>query len=98
MPSEPTAPNASESTNTGAWRARPVFVSSTFRDMQAERDWLRSHVFDRIEEELRRRRHHLEPIDLRLGVEVGQAGTAEARELLVLKVCLDEVKRSRPFL
>ena len=80
------------------WRARPVFISSTFRDMHAERDWLRNRVFPRLEEQLRQRRHHLELIDLRLGVETAQADTEEARELLVLKVCLDEIKRSRPFL
>jgi len=80
------------------WRARPVFVSSTFRDMHAERDWLRQRVFPRLEEELRKRRHHLEPIDLRLGVGTGGAGSEEEREVRVLKVCLDEVRRSRPFL
>jgi len=66
--------------------------------MQRERDWLNSRVFPRIREELAKRRHHLEPIDLRLGVETAQARTEVARELLVLKVCLDEIKRSRPFL
>jgi hypothetical protein len=45
-----------------------------------------------------KRRHHLEWIDLRQGVESGAASTEEERELLVLKVCLDEIKRSRPFL
>ncbi len=80
------------------WRSRPVFISSTFRDMQRERDWLNSRVFPRIREELAKRRHHLEPVDLRLGVETSQAATEEARELLVLKVCLDEINRSRPFL
>jgi len=80
------------------WKARPIFISSTFKDMQAERDYLRSHVFPRLEEELRKRRHQLEPIDLRLGVETAQLGTDEARELLVLKVCLDEIQRSRPFM
>ena len=89
---------AEVSVHSSAWRARPVFISSTFKDMQAERDWLRHHVFDRLEEELNKRRHHLEPIDLRLGVKTAGADTEEARELLVLKVCLDEVERSRPFL
>ncbi|MCX6901872.1 MAG: DUF4062 domain-containing protein [Verrucomicrobia bacterium] len=83
---------------TEAWRSRPVFISSTFRDMQAERDHLREHVFPRLEEKLREHRHHLEPIDLRQGVETADAATEAARELLVLKVCLDEIKRSRPFL
>ncbi|MCU0858363.1 MAG: DUF4062 domain-containing protein, partial [Pontiellaceae bacterium] len=86
------------SNQTGTWKSRPVFISSTFKDMHAERDWLRTRVFPRLEEELRRRHHHLELIDLRLGVETAQADTEEARELLVLKVCLDEIKRSRPFL
>ncbi|MBM3791808.1 MAG: DUF4062 domain-containing protein, partial [Acidobacteria bacterium] len=81
-----------------AWRTRPVFISSTFRDMHAERDWLRHHVFPRLEEKLRERRHTFEPIDLRVGVETAEAGSEGARELLVLKVCLDEIKRSRPFL
>ncbi len=80
------------------WRTRPVFISSTFRDMHAERDWLRHHVFPRLEEELRARDHSFEPIDLRAGVETAQAGSEEVSELLVLKVCLDEIKRSRPFL
>lgn len=50
------------------WPTRPVFISSTFKDMQAERDWLR-RVFLDLEEELKKRHHHLETIDLRLGVE-----------------------------
>jgi hypothetical protein len=80
------------------WKSRPIFVSSTFRDMQAERDHLRNFVFPRLEEELRKRRYHLEWIDLRQGVEYGEAKTEEQRELAVLKVCLAEIKRSRPFL
>lgn len=82
----------------GPWRSRPVFISSTFKDMHAERDWLRARVFPRLEEELAQRRCHLEMIDLRLGVETARAESEEARELLVLKVCLDEIRRSRPFL
>ena len=82
----------------GAWRSRPVFVSSTFKDMHAERDWLQRHAFPRLEEALRQRRHHLEPIDLRLGTETAAPGSEEARELAILKVCLEEIRRSRPFM
>jgi len=82
----------------GPWKARPIFISSTFRDMHAERGYLRTHVFPRLEEELRKRRHQLEPIDLRFGVESGDAASEEERELLVLKVCLGEIRKSRPFL
>jgi len=49
------------------WLTRPIFISSTFRDMHAERDYLREQVFPRLEEKLRERRHHLETIDLRWG-------------------------------
>ena len=80
------------------WKSRPVFISSTFRDMNAERDYLRDWVFPKLEERLRERFHHLEPIDLRWGVETKSVEEQHAKELLVLKVCLDEIKRSRPFL
>jgi hypothetical protein len=81
-----------------AWESRPVFVSSTFADMQAERDHLRTHVFPALEERLRSRRRHLEWVDLRLGVVAASYRDAEMRELQVLKVCLGEVQRCRPFL
>lgn len=80
------------------WQTRPVFISSTFKDMQAERDHLRHVVFPRLEEELRKGRLLLEPIDLRQGVETADLASEEARERLVLKVCLEEINRSRPFL
>ena len=73
------------------WRSRPVFISSTFRDMQAERDYLVSRVFPDLEEQLRAYRTHLEPIDLRVGVETqgrqraGLAGDPEPAPLLDLK-------------
>ncbi len=82
---------------TAVWKSRPVFVTSTFQDMQAERDYLRSHVFPSLEEWLIEKRRHLEWIDLRVGV-ASAAVKEEERELHVLKVCLAEVERSRPFL
>lgn len=79
------------------WVSRPVFITSTFADMQAERDYLRTHVFPELQERLKERFTHLEPIDLRWGVET-TGSEQEQKELLVLKVCLDEIQRSRPFL
>jgi hypothetical protein len=52
----------------------------------------------RVEERLRERFHYLEPIDLRLGVDTARGPDEAARELLILKVCLGEIERSRPFL
>jgi tetratricopeptide (TPR) repeat protein len=80
------------------WASRPVFVSSTFQDMQAERDHLRAVVFPAIEERLRARGRYLEWVDLRIGVTDATLPDEGARELQVLKVCLDEVRRCRPFL
>jgi tetratricopeptide (TPR) repeat protein len=80
------------------WRPRPIFVTSTFRDMHAERDWLRTRVFPALEERLRQRFHYLEAIDLRWGVASSVETDEEARGLAVLTVCLGEIERSRPFL
>ncbi len=82
----------------GAWSTRPVFVSSTFTDFQAERELLQTFVFPELAERLRARHHDLEPIDLRLGVETATEQDEAQKALLVLGVCLHEVARSRPFL
>ena len=55
------------------WRTRSVFISSTFIDMQEERDFLRTRVFPELEERLQARRCHLEWVDLRLGVAASAA-------------------------
>ena len=80
------------------WRTRSVFVSSTFQDMQAERDHLRTYVFPELEERLRAVRVHLEWVDLRLGIATASLASESAREQQVLKVCLAETRRCRPFL
>jgi tetratricopeptide (TPR) repeat protein len=80
------------------WQSRPIFITSTFRDLHAERDWLRTHVFPELAERLSARLHHLEIVDLRWGVDSSAAGEEESREQLVLKVCLGEIERCRPFL
>ncbi|MDP1590273.1 MAG: tetratricopeptide repeat protein [Prosthecobacter sp.] len=81
-----------------AWKTIPLFISSTFRDMHAERDELNHVVFPALVERLKERRCRLEPIDLRLGVETESTQTERERERQILKVCLAEIERSRPFL
>ncbi len=44
-----------------------VFISSTFRDMHAERDYLISHVFPVIRRACRERQVEFTEIDLRWG-------------------------------
>lgn len=80
------------------WRSQPLFISSTFRDMQAERDHLHEEVFPALEEWLLGHRTLLEPLDLRWGVETTNEAEAEDKEKLVLKVCLDGIVECRPYL
>jgi len=69
----------------------PVFISSTFRDMHAERDWLAGVVFPELQERLRPYRIRVQPIDLRWGVTQAQAERSG-----VLSVLLDHIDRCRP--
>ncbi len=81
-----------------SWRARAVFVSGTFRDMHAERDLLGDQAFPALEEQLAQYFTTLERVDLRVGVETRGLADDHAKQALVLKVCLEDVKRCRPFL
>ena len=65
--------------------------------MQAERDHLKHFVFPRVKEELQKNRIRLEIVDLRWGVDTASIKQEDEREATVLKVCLDEIKRCRPF-
>lgn len=79
------------------WRRRSVYVTSAFRDMEAEREHLRTAVFPELDARLRQRGQQLEPIDLRYGVLIDTAEQEQSQELLALKVCLAEIHRSRPL-
>lgn len=74
------------------WQSVRVFISSTFRDMHSERDWLVKRVFPALRERLDKYRVHLIDIDLRWGVTEQQAESGGA-----LDVCLDQIDDCRPF-
>ena len=69
-----------------------LFLSSTFRDMNEERDYLNKYVFPEISEYCKKRYLEFVPIDLRWGI-----SEDDSRNGLVLSACLDEIRRSRPF-
>lgn len=69
-----------------------VFISSTFRDMHAERDYLISHVFPVIRRACRERQVEFTEIDLRWGVT-----KEEAEQGKVVRICLEEINRCRPY-
>jgi len=51
--------------STAPWRTFSIFISSTFADIQAERDHLKNIVYSKVEEEVRKKRIRLETVDLR---------------------------------
>jgi len=77
---------------TQIWNTVRIFISSTFRDMHAERDYLVKVVFPELRERCAKRKLHLIDIDLRWGIT-----EEEAEQGKVLELILDEVEKSRPF-
>ena len=74
------------------WQTVRVFISSTFRDMHAERDHLVRVVFPELRERCARRQLHLVDVDLRWGVTEEDAEQGKA-----LEICLHEIEDCRPF-
>jgi tetratricopeptide (TPR) repeat protein len=73
-------------------RAIRVFVSSTFRDMQAERDELVKRIFPQVRALCEARGVAWSEVDLRWGVTDEQKA-----EGAVLPICLAEIERTRPY-
>lgn len=69
-----------------------VFISSTFQDMNAERNELVSRVFPVLRRMAEERNVTLTEIDLRWGIT-----KEESEDSKVVSICLDEIERSRPF-
>ena len=69
-----------------------VFVSSTFRDMQAERDELVKFIFPQLRKLCEQRGVGWGYVDLRWGITEKQQ-----REGEVLPICLKEIQRCRPY-
>jgi hypothetical protein len=69
-----------------------VFVSSTFRDMHEEREVLIKRVFPQLRRACEQRGVVWGEVDLRWGVT-----EEEARRGQVVRLCLDEIDRCRPF-
>jgi WD40 repeat protein len=74
------------------WKRVRVFISSTFRDMHAERDQLVKVTFPRLRQWCEERRLHLVDIDLRWGITREEAENGKA-----IEICLEQIDGSRPF-
>jgi len=76
----------------GDRRVVRVFVSSTFRDMQAERDELAKRTFPALRKLCESRGVTWGEVDLRWGLTEEQQAEGQ-----VLPVCLAEIARCRPY-
>ncbi len=54
-------------TNSRPWQSFTIFISSTFTDMDAERDYLNNIIARDLEREFEKRRVSLTFVDLRWG-------------------------------
>ncbi len=69
-----------------------VFISSTFRDLQEEREHLVKKIFPEIRDLCRRRGVTFTDVDLRWGLTEEQAALGT-----VIRTCLEEVDKCRPY-
>jgi WD40 repeat protein len=74
------------------WQNVYVFISSTFNDMHAERDYLVKNVFPELSEWCEARKLHLVDIDLRWGVT-----SADSKAKNTVLACLKNIDECRPF-
>lgn len=74
------------------------FISSTFRDMHYERDRIKKCVFPALNEEYNKKNICLQLIDLRMGIYSSKNDDESAAVAKILKVCCEEINRSKPYL
>ncbi len=73
-----------------------VFVSSTFNDMQTERDLIRDSIAPELQDTVRKYGCNLDFVDLRWGINTKDMSETEANRK-ILQTCFDEIHNSRPF-
>lgn len=73
-----------------------IFISSTFQDMQQERDILQCKVLPRIKDFAKQYGKNIELCDLRWGINSLEMDE-EKSTMKILQVCFDEIDNARPF-
>jgi len=74
------------------WAKVHIFISSTFNDMHAERDYLVKRVLPELHDWCEQRRLRLVDVDLRWGVT-----EADATSEQTVATCLERIDQCRPF-
>ena len=73
-----------------------IFISSTFRDMDFERDLIKYKVIPMLNEHFRDRFVEIQAVDLRLGVNTEKMSEEDSARK-VLNVCASSIDDARPF-
>ena len=74
------------------WQKVHIFISSTFNDMHAERDYLVKKVFPKLQDWCEKRKIRMVDIDLRWGV-----SETDTMNKKVVSTCLRNIDKCRPF-
>ncbi len=73
-----------------------IFISSTFRDMDFERDLIKYKVIPMLNQHFSDRFVEIQAVDLRMGVNTEKMSEEESARK-VLNVCAGSIDESRPF-
>ena len=73
-----------------------IFVSSTFRDMNFERDILNRRIAPKLNHQLRKYNQTVRILDLRWGVDTSNMTEQEASNR-VLSVCMNAINSCKPY-
>ena len=73
------------------------FVSSTFKDMQGERDALHRTVMPRLREQAVKNGENIQFVDLRWGISTADLDSKDSTSK-ILSVCLREVQSCKPYM
>lgn len=76
---------------------KSVFISSTFKDMQAERDLLHERIFPALRKIIGEYGEDIQELDLRWGVDTIEMSEEESGHQ-VLRVCIDAIDRCHPYI
>lgn len=76
---------------------KSFFISSTFKDMQAERDVLHQEVFPALRRRLKEYGEDVQELDLRWGVDTSRMSEEDSGKH-VIESCIDAIDRCKPYM
>lgn len=74
-----------------------IFVSSTFKDMDLERDCLNLYIVPKLNEYFNPKGYYVQLIDLRWGISTEDTIDEKSKEQAILNTCLNVIDNCRPF-